>query len=355
MSWNKSPHRDNGYRFHRNIRFRLFVFALQIVFLLTATGPIHHRGALGTTEEETLKKEAHLLIAELVEAKASLEKALGDRESIIEEIEKIEQEKVCLEAEIAGLEEDIRAGKASLRRMIKSLYINGEVDVLEVILEARDIDALWREAHAYRRFLYAGERAVHQLQKRREELNLQRASLRELTQKKQELLGVLDVDGLERKIRQLEERLTYINIRLREIKTSRNASRVDPVVATPVSGKLWQRVPEMPSLSNFQRTGIVYSGYTSWYGADFHGKPTASGIPFNMYDFTCAHPFLPMGTWLLVTLNGRQVVVQVNDRGPFIPGRVLDLSWRAAKEIGLGGVARTTFEVLLPLSGEIRK
>ncbi|RJP31304.1 MAG: septal ring lytic transglycosylase RlpA family protein [Actinobacteria bacterium] len=93
---------------------------------------------------------------------------------------------------------------------------------------------------------------------------------------------------------------------------------------------------------------MTYAGYTTCYGEEFHGKSTASGVIFNMYDFTCAHRTLPFGTWLLVTFRGGQTIVQVNDRGPFVPGRVLDLSYGSARSIGLDGVQWTEFEILVP-------
>jgi len=73
-------------------------------------------------------------------------------------------------------------------------------------------------------------------------------------------------------------------------------------------------------------------GTASWYGEYFEGKPTASGEPFNMYDLTAAHPSLPLGTLVRVTnlRNRRSVVVRINDRGPVVPGRIIDLSYYAA-------------------------
>ncbi len=74
-------------------------------------------------------------------------------------------------------------------------------------------------------------------------------------------------------------------------------------------------------------------GTASWYGEDFVGKPTASGEDFDMYDLTAAHPTLPLGSYVRVTNlhNGRAVVVKVNDRGPIVPGRIIDLSYAAAE------------------------
>ncbi len=93
--------------------------------------------------------------------------------------------------------------------------------------------------------------------------------------------------------------------------------------------------------------GRSFSGMASYYGNE-SGSRTASGQRFNQNAMTCAHRTLPFGTKLRVTHAGRSVVVTVNDRGPFVRGRVLDLSTGAARAIGLtgAGVGRVTAEVL---------
>ncbi len=90
-----------------------------------------------------------------------------------------------------------------------------------------------------------------------------------------------------------------------------------------------------------------FSGMASFYGNE-SGSKTASGQRFNQNAMTCAHRSLPFGTKLRVTHGSRSVVVTVNDRGPFVHGRVLDLSTAAAREVGLtsAGVGRVTAEVL---------
>lgn len=92
------------------------------------------------------------------------------------------------------------------------------------------------------------------------------------------------------------------------------------------------------------------TGMASWYGPGFHGKKTANGEVYNQYDFTAAHPTLPMPSFLRVTnmQNGKQVVVRVNDRGPFHSNRILDLSKAAAEKIGLisTGTARVRVQYL---------
>ena len=93
--------------------------------------------------------------------------------------------------------------------------------------------------------------------------------------------------------------------------------------------------------------GRVFSGIASFYGNE-SGRQTASGQRFDQNALTCAHRSLPFGTKLRVTHGDRSVVVTVNDRGPFVKGRVLDLSTAAARAVGLtsAGVGRVTAEVI---------
>ena len=96
--------------------------------------------------------------------------------------------------------------------------------------------------------------------------------------------------------------------------------------------------------------GDTFSGNASWYGPDFHGKYTSNGETYNMYDMTAAHKTLPMNTIVKVTneRNGLSTVVRINDRGPFIATRIIDLSNTAAKEIDMigAGTAPVSLEVL---------
>jgi peptidoglycan lytic transglycosylase len=91
--------------------------------------------------------------------------------------------------------------------------------------------------------------------------------------------------------------------------------------------------------------GHSFSGVASFYGNE-SGSQTASGQRFNQNAMTCAHRSLPFGTKLRVSHSGRSVVVTVNDRGPFVRGRVLDLSTAAARALGIDGLGQVTAEVV---------
>jgi rare lipoprotein A len=93
-------------------------------------------------------------------------------------------------------------------------------------------------------------------------------------------------------------------------------------------------------------------GTASWYGENFEGKPTASGEPYEMYDMTAAHLTLPIGSYVRVTnlRNGKAVVVRVNDRGPVVPGRIIDLSYGAAQALQFRhrGLQRVRLDLVAP-------
>ncbi|HEY5623009.1 MAG TPA: septal ring lytic transglycosylase RlpA family protein [Gammaproteobacteria bacterium] len=94
-------------------------------------------------------------------------------------------------------------------------------------------------------------------------------------------------------------------------------------------------------------SGYRENGTASWYGSDFHGRPTSSGEPYDMYEMTAAHKSLPIPTWVEVTnlRNGRSVIVKVNDRGPFVDDRIIDMSYAAAQSLDMVRAGTVPVEV----------
>lgn len=103
----------------------------------------------------------------------------------------------------------------------------------------------------------------------------------------------------------------------------------------------------LPSAEGFEQKGIA-----SWYGKPFHGRKTSNGETYNMYSRTAAHKTLPMNTHVLVKNldNGREMVLRINDRGPFVRGRIIDLSHTGAEELGV--LAKGTARVHISALGE---
>ncbi len=123
------------------------------------------------------------------------------------------------------------------------------------------------------------------------------------------------------------------------------ASKVHPTQRPyKIKGKTYY---PLPSAEGFEQKGIA-----SWYGNPFHGRKTSNGETYNMYSRTAAHKTLPMNTHVLVKNldNGREMVVRINDRGPFIRGRIIDLSHTGAKEMGM--ITKGTARVHISALGE---
>ena len=127
------------------------------------------------------------------------------------------------------------------------------------------------------------------------------------------------------------------------------------VIDTPETRELqgWQKPYEVDG-QRYQplrdHLGYQQQGIASWYGKDFHGKKTSNGETYDMYAMTAAHKTLPLGVNVRVTnlQSGRSIVVRINDRGPFVAGRIIDLSLAGARELGIvqAGTAPVRIEAL---------
>jgi rare lipoprotein A len=105
-------------------------------------------------------------------------------------------------------------------------------------------------------------------------------------------------------------------------------------------GKYYQ---PLPHAQGFRQQGIA-----SWYGKKFHGRKTANGEIYNMYAISAAHKTLPLGTRVRVhnMNNNKEIMVRINDRGPFVHGRIIDLSYTAAKKLGIIGPGTAPVEIV---------
>jgi rare lipoprotein A len=122
--------------------------------------------------------------------------------------------------------------------------------------------------------------------------------------------------------------------------------------AAKVTNPQVARTRGTPSTKHSLKPRPYQVGTASWYGEQFQGKETASGELFDMRDFTAAHLTLPLGTFVRVTnlRNGRTVVVRINDRGPVIEGRIIDVSYNAARALDFKkrGLQKVRLDVVQP-------
>ena len=118
-------------------------------------------------------------------------------------------------------------------------------------------------------------------------------------------------------------------------------------------GEIKLRGEKPVTLEGKQKEDLIQEGIASWYGRPYHGKKTSNGEVYNMWAMTAAHKTLPFGTLVRVLdlQTGRSVVVRINDRGPFVRGRIIDLSRKAARDLGIEDEG--TSRVALYLAGDI--
>ncbi len=129
----------------------------------------------------------------------------------------------------------------------------------------------------------------------------------------------------------------------------RPVSKAGAIVFATIEGRPGKYAVVSGDALAYRPTGVKFSGVTTMYGNSDNGNWTSSGRRFDENEFTCAHKTLPFGTRLAVSKGGRSVIVTVTDRGPFTPGRMLDLTTRSARYLGVDGVGTVKCEIVRPV------
>jgi peptidoglycan hydrolase CwlO-like protein/3D (Asp-Asp-Asp) domain-containing protein len=292
---------------------------------------------------------------------------LGDEVTVLEHrLEELRDRQRTLEGEIATVTRDIGALELTRRdagaaeRAAEEAFIADAVEIyksgssmgnLDLILSARNVSDL-------ELFLAVGGAAARRAEEMlrraaRERERAEEAQLR-LDERKQRLIS--SQQRVAAVTTDIEETLARRRATLRRLaeeieRLERQARRAAAAAADPAGafdrllsggGKPLRGIPD-----GYTSTGVSFEGIASWYGPGFEGNPTASGAIFDPSKLTAASKELPLGTWLYVEHEGRGVVVLVNDRGPYIDGRILDLSQAAAETIGITGLGWVYAEILV--------
>lgn len=257
--------------------------------------------------------------------------------------------------------------EAIANQRIKKIYIYGDRGILDLVLNAQSFfdfisrfyivsrllendRAVLQKIDNYRKEIQKIEKELLEERKVKDIINEQyQLNLERLNQKEKELQNLLAQANQELKTLYQQMRASYEAALRRAYSTP---GYLGPVVeryvtVEPYLNQFYLTNVQFPA--RFKATGQKFSVFSSWYGPGFHGRRTSSGEVFNENDFTCAHRTLPFGTFLAVSYKDRKIIVKVNDRGPFIPGRDLDLSKRAAQALGFSGVVKVYFEIVTPL------
>jgi rare lipoprotein A len=148
----------------------------------------------------------------------------------------------------------------------------------------------------------------------------------------------------------LADQSTIVNERSSDEEQQLNTPPVETPIPENIGELQEERQPDASAVVAAPSRSMLETGVASWYGARHHGRRTASGEIFDQKKLTAAHPSLPWGCIVKVTslANGKSVNVRINDRGPFVKGRIIDLSRAAARALGMDGVMQVQLEVLTP-------
>jgi rare lipoprotein A (peptidoglycan hydrolase) len=208
-----------------------------------------------------------------------------------------------------------------------------------VTVQKRAVDALQKQADAYRTRLMGQARAVLAEEETARELYLQAKAIADA-----EHLAA-EQAALEAQRQLLDNLSTDVTLTLTPAQTERARRALD--AQSPVVALLERSGGAIPA--GYVSTGQTLSGTASWYGPGFVGRPTASGAPYDPERLTCANKELPLGTVIHVIANGYAVNCLVNDRGPYVDGRILDMSRAGSRALGYSGLAQVTIDVLTPV------
>jgi rare lipoprotein A (peptidoglycan hydrolase) len=309
----------------------------------------------GATDLEELRREAQTIADEVSGLEHQRAGLLRKSQDLAKKVVKVTAEIGVLENEIHDANAAVSAARDQYIDRAVEAYKTGSVTRLALLLSADSLGELMTMAEAT---LNAGQiegDAVTELEAARTEVLNAQARLDERkgfllqAQTQAQALSVQITDTID----QRRSRLSELSARIDEIEAqARQAAEVAATAQNVDVGAELLKIlqPAGPSddiPKGFVSTGVTFEGVASWYGPGFEGNHTASGQVFDSSLYTAASKELPLGSWLHVSHDGKGVVVLVNDRGPYVEGRILDLSHAAAQAIGIGGLGWVKATILV--------
>jgi len=369
----------------RSRRAAIWIVALGCALLAGGGGATAKGGALALPSGralDELRERAQAVADEVTSLELRLQDLRAQGVRIDNAIEAASRDIGVLELELARAEAALDAATEGYVERAVEVYKRGAGGDLAILLSATDIAELETLARAASARAEAGVRSLERLKRSQEDLTTtqarleertralmddkaaaaevgvrmeavlttRRATLRELTSRVEEL-EVEVARAAARRTAQREAELREAELREAELREAEPRGSEEGAVEEGASGGTPTGAaaegPEAPG-ARFIGTGVTFEGIASWYGPGFEGNLTASGDVFHRAGHTAASRDLPLGTWLRVSFEGRGVIVLVNDRGPYIEERILDLSEGAAQQIGLTGLGWIQAEIVLP-------
>ena len=294
---------------------------------------------------DDLRRRAQEVADEITSLERRLQELRAERERLDAGIVSLTQELALLQRTIDQRASRVAAARTRYVDRAVEVYKNAGTSHLEALFAARDLGELLDIAEAVSR---AASADADSLQDLRGALRAQRRAQAQVDTRKQRLLAAQAanqevVASMEEVLESRSEALVELNARIAaleqeaRLRAARAARAATPTeYGEDLAELLAGTGPAAELPEGYVGTGVVFEGVASWYGPGFAGETTANGQVFDPDLFTAASRDLPFGTTLWVRHEGNGVIVVINDRGPYLEERILDLSRAAAEAIGLG-------------------
>lgn len=322
------------------------------------------------------------LSADVSEVQGQLDAATARAFQLETEITTLDEDRRALEERLAvtagrliaqastvdAADATLAEAESAFRQRVVAVYKRGSYDMLELLLSSDTLTELASRMALLTRIVEDDGRVVADLNLAAADARYQQSLLADLQAQDRTLEQELDsrIAALSTLLAEQESVVIQLTVEAREAllatrqfnASTRQQWRAASIPIGTDIPRSTATVDSQPGLTyvissymprTYRSSGETYAAVCSWYGPGFNGRGTASGQIFNEDDFTCASRTLPFGTVLALTRGDRRIIVYVNDRGPFIDGRDLDLSKAAASALGFSGVATVQVEVVVPV------
>lgn len=366
----------NGVRVRGAALPAALVSALAIASLLTGALPALAQGSIGA-QLEAKKAQAIEVRQTLDTLRKQLSAELAKYDQVSAQLAETRRQVAVETDRLAVLERDLAHQQGRLDSFVVSAYRSGELGTIAAVLGATTFEDLFTRV---RLTALIGERQGEVIEGLRGSRDESRRLKESLDQRNVELVAQREQaeaqrarveDNIARQDRILDSLAADIAALLKELERARAAGAGKMRYDANAAGARWMTTPsllpgaygtvaEHPGRlylipagvpAAHRSLGYSWQGVASWYGNAENGTATSSGRPYNENEMTCAHKTLPLGTLLAVSRGDRHVIVVVTDRGPYIPGRDIDLSRAASSALGFDGVSPVDAELVAPLVG----
>lgn len=320
-----------------------------------------------STKLTSISKDLDAATTRALELETEISALEADNRALSERLVVTAERLVEQHAAVRAAQERLSAAEAKYTRRLVEVYKSGGFDPITLLLSSDTLSELVSRAAVLTRIAEGDGQVVADLNIAAADARYQQATLEELRSQDRSLKAAQEtrLSSLESMLQEqdllvakltAESRETLLQARRYTAETRQQwrlssipvGTTIPRATATVDShpGDVYLISAYMPR--QYLSSGQTFTAVSSWYGPGFNGRTTASGQVFNEDDFTCASRTLPFGTVLALTRGDRRVIVYVNDRGPYIAGRDLDLSKAAASALGFSGVASVQVELVAP-------